>query len=62
MSTTCTSNSRNLLIGDTNVASETDEVDINNMITLRKYKIKALKRAFLAEENEGDEAKIVTSC
>ena len=62
MSTSCTSNSGDLLIEETNVASGTNERDINNMIALRKCKIKALRRAFLAKENEGDEAKIVATC
>ena len=68
ISTSCTSHSRDLLLGETNVASGTDEEDINNMINLKnnlvihQVKIKALKRAFLAEENEDDEAIVVTSC
>ena len=51
------------MLGETNVASGTNEENINNMITLKnnmqisKYKINELKRAFLAEENE-----VVTSC
>ena len=65
MSTSYLSHSRDLLLGETNEVSETDEGDINNMINLKnnlqicKYKIKALKRAFLTEENEGE---VVTSC
>ena len=65
MSKTCTSNSRTQLLGETitmNVASGTGEGDIINMITLRKYKIKVLRRAFLAKENEGDGAKVITRC
>ena len=63
VSTSCFSHSRDLLLGETNLASGTNEENINNMITLKnnmqisKYKINELKRAFLAEENE-----VVTSC
>ena len=52
------------MLGET----DSDEEDSNNMIILKnnlllsKVKIKALKRAFLAEENEDDEAIVDTNC
>ena len=60
MSTSFTSNSRDVLLVET---TGTVGGDISNMITLKKnmqickYKIKALRRAFFAEEIEGDKAK-----
>ena len=65
MSTSCTSNSRDLLLEDTYVGSATGDEDIDminlkNNLQICKDKIIELRRVFLSDE--GDEAKIVTSC